>query len=244
MKNLGLEITGFACDYHITRFQAMTAIAIIGATITVAIQTYLLEQKIKGNSIISPILNLLPFIVFLPSSFLWCYYSDIALALNPITSVLLISATFTEMVSHIMLMHICDDEISPVGRVTSFLMVLLPLHVWCSHNNPSESFNYFHGIVLMIDETTLIQVLASFSLLFTGMKLFLVRFHSLNLSGSVYEIFNFFVEKFFKNLKFQRFCVKFVCILISSFLFLIFFFRLLDVHRNRQDFEDKNIHNP
>ena len=87
MENLGSDFLGMKVDARITRFQCMVVVAVIGALITVAIQTYkvLLELKQKRKTILIPLLNLLPFLLFFSSSFLWCYQSEIALQLYALT---------------------------------------------------------------------------------------------------------------------------------------------------------------
>ena len=140
-----------------------------------AIQTYkvLLELNRKNKSVVDALLNLLPFLVFLPCSFVWCTFSEVALQSHPLTSLLLICSTFTEMVSHMMLQHICDDELYPLHRYSSYLIVLLPIHVYCSRNPVSEIAS---TVVTTISESTLITVLCGYSVLFTGSRLFMVRY--------------------------------------------------------------------
>lgn len=154
----------------------MTVFAIFGALITVAIQIgkVLLELRKKKKSIISPLCNLLPFLVFFPSSFIWCLYSRIALQEYPIITMLLVSSVFTEIVTHIMLMHICDEKLSPFGRITTWLITLLPLHVWYR-----QHYNVETDFLLGIDEVKLLKTLALSSLVFTGSKLYLVKYNSL-----------------------------------------------------------------
>jgi hypothetical protein len=175
-RSMGYEISGLPLDWTISRFQFMVIAGVIGALVTVFIQTFkvLSELRQKGKSVVDPLINLLPFTVFLPSSFLWCLFSNFALQTYPITSVLLISTVFTEMVSHIMLMHICDEPLSPFGRVTSFLMVLLPAHVWCSRTVTSGSLSLLPSVLLVIDESTLLRILAAISVLLTTLRLYLV----------------------------------------------------------------------
>jgi hypothetical protein len=175
-RSMGYEISGLPLDWTISRFQFMVIAGVVGALITVFIQTFkvLTELRQKGKSVVDPLINLLPFIVFLPSSFLWCLFSSVALQTYPIISVLLIGTVFTEMVSHIMLMHICDEPLSPFGRVTSFLMVLLPTHVWCSHAVTSGSPSLLQSLLLIIDENTLLHILAALSVALTTLRLYLV----------------------------------------------------------------------
>lgn len=179
-RGMGYKISGLPLDWTISRFQFMVIAGVIGALVTVFIQTFkvLTELRQKGKSVVDPLKNLLPFLVFLPSSFLWCLFSNVALQTYPIQSVLLISTVFTEMVSHIMLMHICDEELSPFGRVTSFLMLLLPAHVWCSRAVTSGSF--LQPVLLAIDESNLLHILTALSVSLTTLRLYLVScFHSL-----------------------------------------------------------------
>jgi hypothetical protein len=159
-----------------TPFKIMTLFAVIGALITVAIQTYkvLLELEAKKKSLIGPLCNLLPFLVFFPASFIWCLYSHIALQEYPIITMLLISSIFTEIVTHIMLMHICDAELTPFGRITAWLFVLLPLHVCYNQYNNIEK-EFFLGI----DEVKLLKILTLASVAFTGSKLYMVSINIL-----------------------------------------------------------------
>lgn len=152
----------------------MVIAGVIGASITVTIQTLKVLRKLRqdGKSIVNPLLNLLPFLIFLPASYIWCFISSIALQSHPLTSVLLISTTFTDMVSHIMLMHICDDPLSPVGRILAYCMMLLPLHVWISDSMPAGSV--LHQIVVAVEEVTLLRALTTFSVILTTRKLYLV----------------------------------------------------------------------
>ena len=175
-RSMGYEIPGLPLDWTISRFQFMVIAGVIGALVTVFIQTFkvLSELRQKGKSVLDPLKNLLPFIVFLPSSFFWCLFSSVALQTYPIISVLLISTVFTEMVSHIMLMHICDEPLSPFGRVTSFLMVLLPAHVWCSRAVISGSLSPLQSVLLAIDESTLLHILTAVSVSLTTLRLYLV----------------------------------------------------------------------
>ena len=174
MSKLGLEIALLPSQWSLTRFQCMVIAGVIGASITVTIQTLKVLSKLRqdGKSIVNPLLNLLPFLIFLPASYTWCFYSSIALQFHPLTSVLLISTTFTDMVSHIMLMHICDDPLSPIGRILAYNMILLPLHVWISGSMPTVSV--LHQIVVAVDELTLLRALTAFSVILTTRKLYLV----------------------------------------------------------------------
>jgi hypothetical protein len=161
---------------NVTPFKIMTVCAVIGALITVAIQTYkvLLELNAKKKALIGPLCNLLPFLVFFPASFIYCLYSSIALQEYPIITMLLISSIFTEIVTHIMLMHICDAELTPSGRITAWLLVLLPLHV-CYNQYYNIEKDFFLGI----DEVKLLKVLALASVVFTGSKLYMVSIYIL-----------------------------------------------------------------
>lgn len=178
LRSMGLGISGLPPDWTITRFQFMVIAGVVGALVTVFIQTskVLTALRQKGKSVIDPLKNLLPFLVFLPSCFLWCLFSNVALQTYPLMSILLISTVFTEMVSHIMLMHICDEPLSPSGRVTSFLIVLLPAHVWCSHSFTSGSL--LQSVLVTIDEVTLLYFLTSLSVSLTTLRLYLVSFFS------------------------------------------------------------------
>jgi hypothetical protein len=93
-------------------------------------------------------------------------------------TMVLISSIFTEIVTHIMLMHICDEELSPFKRITAYLIVLLPLHVYCKQYH-IEKFGYpdsrIFGLFLGIDEVILIKIFALFSTVFTGSKLYMVN---------------------------------------------------------------------
>ena len=174
MTYLGSDILGIELDASISRFQCMVIVAIIGALITVAIQTYkvLLELKQKKKSILIPLLNLLPFLIFFSSSFLWCYQSEIALQLHPIISIVTISSTFTEIVSHIMLMHICDDSLKPLNRYSVYLSVLPFLHILSKKSNYPI---YFFNISNYIEESNLIKLIFVFSIIFTVSRLYMVR---------------------------------------------------------------------
>lgn len=180
-SNLGLDTLGIKLDPRITGFQCMVVAAVVGALITVAIQTYkvLSELRYKKKSIGRPILNLMPFFIFFPISFLWCYHSKIALQSHPIISIITISSTFTEIVSHIMLMHICDDNLSPLKRYSVYLCILPFLHII---STKSYYPKYLINISNYVDEATLIKLVFVFSVLFTGSRLYMVRINVLFLS--------------------------------------------------------------
>jgi hypothetical protein len=168
-------VLGFPLE-SLSRFQFLVVAGVVGALVTVIIQTFVVLSKLqqKGESIFDPVLNLLPFLVFLPSSFLWCLYSDIALSQHPIATLLLISSTFTEMVSHIMLMHICDDPLSPWGRATSFFIAILPIHVFLTESMASNDGSIIYLLLNTVNEAYLLHALAVLSLLVTSSKLYMV----------------------------------------------------------------------
>ena len=175
ISNIGVGVLGFPLE-SLSRFQFLVIAGVLGALVTVIIQTFVVLSKLKqkGESVVDPVLNLLPFLVFLPSSFLWCLYSDIALSVHPIATLLLISSTFTEMVSHIMLMHICDDPLSPWGRATSFLIAILPIHVFLTKSMASNDGSVMSSLLNKVNEAYLLQALAVLSLLVTSSKLYMV----------------------------------------------------------------------
>ena len=176
MSNMEIGIIGFPLELSFSRFQFIVIAGVVGALITVIIQSFIVLSKLnqKGESIIDPLLNLLPFLIFLPSSFVWCLYSDIALPAYPIASLLLISSTFTEMVSHIMLMHICDDPLSPWGRITSFLIAILPIHVFLTKSMASTDGSILQSLLYTVSEAYLLHVFAVLSFFVTSSKLYLV----------------------------------------------------------------------
>lgn len=181
MSNMGNIVLGFPLDLSLTRFQFLVIAGVVGALITVIIQTYVVlsKLKLKGESVVDPLLNLIPFLIFLPSSFLWCLYSDIALPAYPLASLLLISTTFTEMVSHIMLMHICNDPLTPWGRITSFLIPILPIHVFLMHSTVITDGSILQSVLNNVSEVFLLHALAVLSFIVTSSKLYQVsnNFH-------------------------------------------------------------------
>ena len=173
---MAVGVLGFPLESSLSRFQFIVISGVVGALVTVIIQTIVVLSKLKqkGESVVNPLLNLLPFLIFLPSCFMWCLYSDIALSAYPIASLLLISSTFTEMVSHIMLMHICDDPLSPWGRITSFLIAILPIHVFLTKSMTSSDGWILQTLLSKVSEAYLLQALAVFSFFVTSTKLYLV----------------------------------------------------------------------
>ena len=174
----------------------MVVVAIIGALITVAIQTFkvLSELKQKRKSILIPLLNLLPFLIFFSSSFLWCYQSEIALQLYPIISIVTISSTFTEIVSHIMLMHICDDTLKPLHRYSVYLSILPFLHILSKKSNYPI---YFINISNYITEADLIKLVFIFSITFTVSRLYMVRKHPDRSHINIFLFIYLFIYLFF-----------------------------------------------
>lgn len=176
MSNIGTRVLGFPLDFSLSRFQFLVIVGVVGALITVIIQTFVVLSKLKqkGESVVDPLLNLIPFLVFLPSSFLWCLYSDIALPVYPLASLLLICTTFIEMVSHIMLMHICNDPLTPWGRMTSFLIPILPIHVCLMHSTVIAEGSILQSILRNVTEAFLLHALAVLSFIVTSSKLYQV----------------------------------------------------------------------
>ena len=113
-----------------------------------------------------------------------------ALQLYPLTTIIFIGSTFTETVSHIMLMHICDEKLNFSGRFSAYLTLLLPIHLYFDkYHNPNPLLNsnldlisevfsnfeyYFSSAFQKIEEKNLLIGLTIFSVFFTGIKLYLV----------------------------------------------------------------------
>ena len=114
-------------------------------------------KEIKSVSYVyvylKPLIDLLPFFVFFPSSFLWCLFSEKALSDFPVLSVCTISLVFVEMVMHLMLQHITDSKCHPEKRYLVLPMLLLALNVCClqySSENTSSLESKNINYVLLI----------------------------------------------------------------------------------------------
>ena len=73
---------------------------------------------------------------------------------------ILINSTFVEMVTHLMLAHVCATPIEPTRRVLAFLMVLFPI---CSvlSEVAGDSFEEFENQLLLIMSIVSAYVTAS-----------------------------------------------------------------------------------
>jgi len=91
----------------------------------------------QKKSILDPILNLLPFVVFFPSIFYWCTYSEVALVVHPLLTYLFINMVFIEMVVHLMLMHICEGSLHPFEKAGAYITALFPLYITFKPANAS-----------------------------------------------------------------------------------------------------------
>ena len=62
MSNIGTRVLGFPLDFSLSRFQFLVIAGVVGALITVIIQTFVVLSKLKqkGESVVDPLLNLIP----------------------------------------------------------------------------------------------------------------------------------------------------------------------------------------
>lgn len=90
-----------------------------------------------GKSVVDPLVNLLPFLIFFPSIFYWCTYSEVAFIMHPIITVswnsfaesvinsvqyVFINMVFVELIVHLMLMHICHGKLTPFDKMVRCLL--------------------------------------------------------------------------------------------------------------------------
>lgn len=115
----------------ISPFRIMVVVAVIGGLITVSLHIKKVwnSRKSQRLNMAKPLCEVLPFVVFFISSFLWCATSRIALSSYPVCTVTLISIIFVELTVHIMLMCICNDDLRPFERYLSWATPFLPISV-------------------------------------------------------------------------------------------------------------------
>jgi len=118
--------------YTMTRYECTMLVGSVWTLITACHQTMkvLNIARRKGHALAKVCADLLPFLAFFPSMVVWFFISPVALTKLPILSTLLVCSIFVEMVTHVMLVHVCGTEIEPWKRGFALLMPLLPL---CSY---------------------------------------------------------------------------------------------------------------
>mmetsp|Transcript_86991 Transcript_86991/g.170212 ORF Transcript_86991/g.170212 Transcript_86991/m.170212 type:complete len:400 (+) Transcript_86991:51-1250(+) len=89
--------------------------------------TVFMHVRKTGRSVAKAFLDLLPFLVFFPCLLYYGAISEIALKKYPVLMFLCISASFVEMLVHMMLRHICHGPLEPLRRTGAFLTALLPI---------------------------------------------------------------------------------------------------------------------
>eukprot|EP00602_Paraphysomonas_sp_CaronLab_P004402 CAMPEP_0185033564 /NCGR_PEP_ID=MMETSP1103-20130426/22623_1 /TAXON_ID=36769 /ORGANISM="Paraphysomonas bandaiensis, Strain Caron Lab Isolate" /LENGTH=296 /DNA_ID=CAMNT_0027569877 /DNA_START=220 /DNA_END=1110 /DNA_ORIENTATION=+ len=132
------------------------AIATICTTACNFIVALPMAEKKENSSAPRALLNLVPFVVFCVSAFCWCFLSQVALQKYAIWTTLLLGSVFVELITHVMLMHICHSYIRPGERYTMWIPLVLAANVaFC----PSDG--------ALVDESLLIIPLTLLSIAYS-----------------------------------------------------------------------------
>ena len=161
---------------NITPFTVMTLIVIIVGIITarMSVMKALVVIKNRNIPITTPIIELLPFLVFFSCSFFYVLLSEIAITNHPVISILLIGSIFVEITMHIMLAHISTSLIYPWRRVSVIFIILLAIFAALKGvSSPQElKLSYYFQC---IEESYLLYMFTIFSVILTGTKIYMVR---------------------------------------------------------------------
>lgn len=153
-------ILSFLKEYHIFTAQQLDfmyshfgyvvflAFALVAGTCIMCVIKVLAFQIESKGSVTSALMGLVPFFAFFPCAFMYCLHSTIAIPAYPLMTLLLLGSTLVESVTHIMLMHITNDDLRPLQRISSILFPLLPLNIFASSSGP------------IVDETLLLGIFA------------------------------------------------------------------------------------
>ena len=99
-----------------------------------------------GFHIVDILYDMSPFLVYGGSAYLWIIHSPIALrgTMNSLLTVLLIGSIFVDLVSHMMLMHICKSKMKPSERYFAYLMIIMPVlkNISLDDSQVEQSFIY------------------------------------------------------------------------------------------------------
>lgn len=87
------------------------------------------------------LLNLLPIIILYPSCIFWWWFSPFAFS-NFFVAVVLMGSIFVEIVTHLMIKHICESRTSPLQRYLVWIVFILAANV-------SSLVVTFNGSVLL-----------------------------------------------------------------------------------------------
>jgi hypothetical protein len=155
-----------------------------------------MEGKNPLIRVIVALTNLVPMFVFFPSCVLWCWCSRIVF-IDFVPAMILMGSIMVELVTHLMLQHICVSSVKPFQRYLVLLVVLLAANVanvstsingslWQMRSTDNKlltqlvnwQFNGVYGSISigpaepLVYERILLYLFASFSFLFVSVKLY------------------------------------------------------------------------
>ena len=107
--------------------------AIIKQFCTVLYKLYSDEKvsKLQRNANLQQAaLSLLLIFTFVVSTYLWCFISKSALTETPVYVYFFMTSVFTEMATHMMLMHTTSSDLNSLKRFTAWSSMLLPLNAF------------------------------------------------------------------------------------------------------------------
>lgn len=148
-------------DTHLAPFYMLFCFIGGGAVVTMlkVIPEVLHLEMEKGNSIWTPLGDLLPLIVSFPSHLYWVAHSSIALNTYPHVTVFFLMATvFTDITSHLMVAYMCQSPLKPFSHYTAWASLAFPVNIVLSRLVYGAD-----SAELLLDETFLLFSLAAVS---------------------------------------------------------------------------------
>eukprot|EP01038_Epipyxis_sp_PR26KG_P007512 gene7512-10234_t len=156
----------------ISPFIIMVSTAVVGAIITViSLSANVISVQFRNKKpLFAPLLEVVPFIVFFSSIFIWSLRSDKLFSTYPVVAILLFTSIFVEINAHIMTVVLCKREIRPFQRYTAWLISLLPIyHIYILPEISQSQLLGFSGEDI---ELILLLILTIFSTFVTSRYLY------------------------------------------------------------------------
>lgn len=101
-----------------TIFLLIVSAAVIGTVIVHTVRVYITVTE-KNQSVVSAMLNLIPFLIFFPGMYYYSLNSEISFKQYPVVACLLYGSGLSEMLINIMVYHMIERPLEPWTRYVS-----------------------------------------------------------------------------------------------------------------------------
>lgn len=164
MAGYSLPIGTTIFDVLVTAFVVMVVFTVVPQLYTAAIEGY----HRKGQHPLRTFVTLIPFVVFFGSFAIWTSLSQVALDKEHILMTVLFGGSiFVEIVTHVMLAHMCKTPIMCAERYTIWLPFILAVNlIWNANDNLVIDNNHKP----LVDEHTLLTSFFILSLTYSSWK--------------------------------------------------------------------------